>query len=173
MQELLYRAGNSTMAAGMLSLLFCFALFGGRLVLGGAVDAEGRYRVYGVTEFNYAWLSWSLAAYFVGFLLTKIALIDNPTLAARMIESSAPLIEKAPPPSEAGRLIAEILAVCFKALLCAGALMVVDALHHPERGLGRYWPHVSRFLSLAHHYAERRVEAREESVWPSEITVAD
>src|SRR5438105_4684600 len=131
MQELLYRAGASAMWAGLLSLLFCFALFGGRLILGVAVEAEGRFRVYEVPEFNYAWFRWSLAVYFVGCLLTGAALINNPELAARVLNTSAPA-------GATARLFAEILRLCFDALLYSCALMIVDALHHPERGLGRF-----------------------------------
>lgn len=161
------------MWAGILSLLFCFAMFGGRLIFGGSVDERGRLRVWQMPEFNYAWLKWSVAAFVVGLLMTKAAVINNPTLAAQMIDRGGPMLERVADADASASLAGEIISLCFYALLCACVIMCVDALHHPERGLGRYWPHVSRFLFLAHTYAERRVEAREESEWPSEITVTD
>ena len=47
--------------------------------------------------------------------------------------------------------------------------MIVDAVHHPERGLGRYWPKVARLLYASYLFAGRRSVEREDKEWPSVI----
>ena len=165
MAGLLYGLGSWLSAAGLLSAMFCFVIFYGRVIFGGGTVAEGepRIAVYCYPAFNYRWLKWSTAAFFCGSVVAKTVLIFHPEFSA----AAGP--ELSPQPSEAARIFGEFLGVLFVALLGAGAVLLTDAIHHPERGLGRYWPRVSRFFFQAHQFAEARCSEREEAQWPSYI----
>jgi hypothetical protein len=167
MAGLLYGLGSWISAAGLLSAMFCFVVFYGRVIFGSGVVVRGEttIQVYEYPAFNYGWLKWSLAAFFCGSVVAKTVLIFHPEFAA----GDGP--ELSGTPSEAGRIAGEFLSVLFVALLGMGAVLLADAIQRPERGLGRYWPLVSRFFFRAHQFAEGRCAEREEAQWPSYITI--
>lgn len=151
MAKLLYSLGSWVNSAGFVSSLLCLFMFYGSLVFRGE------------PRLSYAWFKWSLVAIFGGSLLTQIVLLRHPEFeAARQVELSA-----------TAKLVGDILSVGFYAALSAGALLIVDALHHPERGLGRYWPKVSQLFYAIYLFAERRSAEREDEdkEWPSVISV--
>ncbi len=105
---------------------------------------------------------------FCGSLLTQSILIANTELVA-----AADNIELNGLPNESAKIVGKIMSVIFCGFLSAGVLLIIDAVQHPSRGLGRYWPKVAHLVYLFQLFVERRCREREQirGEWPDVIGV--
>jgi hypothetical protein len=107
----------------------------------------------------YYWFKSSVGLFLGGYLLSNILIIIDPTLRV------TPALE------EAARIKLDILATIYLAIFTTIVLLIIDACHHPERGLGRLWPLAEKAVEGILVYVRKQCCLREQSRWEDIIEI--